>query len=700
MDKRTLIFVFSLVLALFGVNIFFEQQRTSSMREWNEQQAGKKTEKLAKLEKEIDSRTATLDSLPLATLFADAQLTQPLSTAVKGGEAYLTLAWQKELPKQVYIRDINKEGKGIRLTLANEPEESGSPVIYRASSSDKLRTDAVQELGRYDLQLLMPSPSREESIVLLGEYADGQVTLPGETAAALKKAIGSETGPFSLRDAVALVKTKSSSNENSFLPVAIFRAASKRLEWLDAFPGMDELTLRQKSREQTTPQRGEETFYLLETPYQQLLFSNKGAALAEINLPFQTAANRESVVKEIGFDREMAVKHPYNARFPAHPYYTPAENGGTEWVKHEAGRLGGYYPLLRRDLIEKEKKHSILIPPRYYALNIVSDYPETAETLYEVKSFTKDSITFEAVLGHRRITKTYSVANESEAPYSIDLTIQIEGDSRGLWLTSGIPEVEWISGNPAPVLKYRITRNQKSEIETIELPKNVLTVTTSHPDWVCNSNGFLGLILDPLNEIDPGYRAVQIPGTSVPSRLVEIDQEYQRFNAASLPGYMVLLPLKNSSGTVHFRIFAGPFSTAVLKKVDSVYSNPSTGYNPDYIACQSFHGWFSFISEPFAKFLFVLMNFFHTLTGSWALSIVLLTVALRVMLWPLNAWSTKSMVAHAADRPGSDRHPRKIPERPKESAAGDHESLPRIRRQSCFRLFPLIDSNALFNRHV
>lgn len=36
------------------------------------------------------------------------------------------------------------------------------------------------------------------------------------------------------------------------------------------------------------------------------------------------------------------------------------------------------------------------------------------------------------------------------------------------------------------------------------------------------------------------------------------------------------------------------------------------------------------------------MRFFYWLSGSWALSIVLLTVALRVMLYPLNAWSLKS----------------------------------------------------------
>ena len=41
----------------------------------------------------------------------------------------------------------------------------------------------------------------------------------------------------------------------------------------------------------------------------------------------------------------------------------------------------------------------------------------------------------------------------------------------------------------------------------------------------------------------------------------------------------------------------------------------------------------------------ILLNLFHQLTGSWAFSIVLLTVALRALLWPLNAWSTRSMLA-------------------------------------------------------
>jgi YidC/Oxa1 family membrane protein insertase len=340
----------------------------------------------------------------------------------------------------------------------------------------------------------------------------------------------------------------------------------------------------------------------------------------------------------------MIEKHPYNAYFPSHGYYTQSEAADNNFVYHSQGTLGGYYPLLRRDVIEKDARKSVKVQPRYYGLNIVSEYPETAELIYEVKSFTKDKIVFEAVQGHRRITKEYSVASESQAPYSIDLVVNIQGDSRGLWLTSGVPEVEWISGAPAPALKYRVTRNQKSEVENIDLPKDSTTITSIYPDWITNSNGFFGLILDPLTEIDPGFHAQVIPGTVVPSRLVEVGQEHHQFDPKSMPGYMMRLPLKSSGGIMHFRVFAGPFASSILKKVDETYSNPTTGYNPDYIASQSFHGWFAFISEPFAKFLFILMNFFHTLTGSWAFSIILLTVALRIMLYPLNAWSTKSML--------------------------------------------------------
>lgn len=106
-------------------------------------------------------------------------------------------------------------------------------------------------------------------------------------------------------------------------------------------------------------------------------------------------------------------------------------------------------------------------------------------------------------------------------------------------------------------MKFRITRNQKAAVENIDLPKDAITVSSVYPDWIVDSNGF-GMILDPLSKIDAGYRVQEVPGTVVPSRLVELDNVYDRFKPANMPGYMVMLPLASSGGAMEFRILAAP----------------------------------------------------------------------------------------------------------------------------------------------
>lgn len=644
MDKRTLLFVLSLTFTLFLVNLFFEHRRTDELRVWNQQQSAKKEEKIKTLTVEVAKQTATPNSLPIVELYGNKDGKEKIAIGIQSQQAVLSIAWKNELPSKIYKKELNGSDKIVELTLATPDVEAGHPIIYRENENALLPAGELPEFGKYEVQLVIPSQDAQGPAysIYLGDYTDGSLTIPALKILTLKQEIETERTieiPV-IGEGFALAKSN-----GKYIPVAIYNSSNKTLEPLEALSNAASLIVKPKEKEKmASGQKEQEQFYVLETPYQQLVFSSYGGALVEINLPFESHSDEESVVKEIQFDRDMVSKHPYNAHFPAHAYSTPGEKPNGPFLEHAEGVLGGYYPLLRRDLIQKDKRKSVRIPPRYYALNIISEYPETAELVYEVKEFNKESIVFETTQGHRRITKTYSLSSEAQAPYCIDLTINIEGDGRGLWLTSGVPEVEWISGAPAPALKFRITRNQKAEVENIDLPKDAMTVTSTHPDWICNSNGFLGMILDSIGENDAGYRAQMVSGTVVPSRLIEIGAEYDRFKAENLPGYLMLLPLKSTGGTMHFRVFAGPFSTSILKTVDSTYSNNTTGYNPDYIACQSFHGWFAFISEPFAKFLFILMNFFHTLTASWALSIVLLTVALRIMLYPLNAWSTKSMV--------------------------------------------------------
>jgi YidC/Oxa1 family membrane protein insertase len=380
---------------------------------------------------------------------------------------------------------------------------------------------------------------------------------------------------------------------------------------------------------QTAPSDPNEKFYVIDTPDQQLVFSNIGGALAEINLPFN------DVVHQIGFDRTMEADFPSNDSYPQHPYYKP---GSPELVTDL--QVGGYTPLLRRDLVGPIP---VDMPPRLYALNVVSKYPEVGKMVYEVKEFTDRSITFEASQDGRRISKRYTVAED--APYTIDVEIDLDGDRellRGLYVTTGVPEVAVIAGSPAPAVKYRMRRGEKAEVNQISLPKQgaPFTLGSLYPEWISNANGFFGVIIDPQEAIGPGFRASYIPGETAPSRLSLLAPQVKKFQPAKLPGYNTYLPL---SGATKLRVYAGPYSNAIFATLDRTYRDPATGLSPDYRSAKSFRGIFKFISVPFSKLLYIGLKFFYMITSSWGFSIILLTILLRLALYPLSSWSMRSM---------------------------------------------------------
>lgn len=634
-QKRLLLFVACFALATFLINLFFYHQDQERLQQWKQQQAAKNVHKIQQLEKEIADRTATPEELPIMDLFSDERGEHLLTRGVLQNRSILTLSWNGEPPQKIFARSFGSTVNPEEYVLEFAPTQTGEPIIYRKGLPTKFVIADLPDFGRYELQMVTLKPLEVNAI----DYVDGHLANLRKNLEKLKDPLIQPTPP---KGGIVLMRSG-----KGYAPVAIYDGRSSTPIYLEDIPSLNNLFVKSETpsdKKNITP-LSKEKFYVLENGFQQLVFSNIGGALAEINLPFESKEDKESVVKPIEADREMVAKHPYNAHFPAHPFYTPGNSPTGPFEEHIEGTLGGYYPLLRRDLIINHSHQSINVPPRLYALNIVSEYPEVAETPYEVKEFTKDKIVFESVQSHRTVRKTYTINQETKgAPYGLNLDIKIEGDGRGLWLTSGVPEVELISGAPAPAVKYRMTRQGKAEVETIDLPKDAFTNTSIYPDWVVNSNGYLGMIINPTTKIDPGFRVQIVPGTVAPSRLVELEKEYSKYKAQDFPGYNVMVPLKTDGGTMSFHFFAGPFADSVLKAVDKFYSNPDTGYYPDFIASQTYHGWFSFISEPFAKFLFILMTFFYQLTHSWAFSIILLTVALRLMLYPLNAWSMKSML--------------------------------------------------------
>ena len=613
MDKRSLLFVFVLSAAFLGVHSWFDTKAEKEKVEQLELSSQKAIETQKELECEVATRTASFEKLNTVSFFKDSQGENKLATGIALGDLFLTLAWEDQIPEEIYV----SSGKDFSLVkLASDTSAKNEPIFFGKAGEAKVQLPALSKDCPMDVQLLTAGL---EAQVALGEQRGNTLNLPYH---------------YLEEVAIALIQTG-----DEFLPVGVFDPGQKRIKTLNDFRSLEKLVGQSNASTSSYSRSGEE-FYVIENDYQQLVFSTRGGALAEINLPLRSNTNQKSIVKEVNVDREILANSPANAHFPLHPYNAISDGRS---VFHEKGELGGYYPLLRRPIFSAEGEQKTAFPAEYYAFNIVGDDSEIAKLPFRVTRFEKDVIQFEAKTGQRRIVKTFRIPKEKNGPYCLELDIQVDGDARNLWLTSGVPDAELVASSYSPLLRVQETKGKETDVETIDLPKkDVIQVQNINPNWISNNNGFLGIISDPLSSIGAGYKVAQIQGTTLPTRLTLVDPGYRPYPAADYPGYATFLPLK--AGTLNFRIFAGPFDEKLLKELDALYDDPLINYNPEYTQAQSIRGWFSFISEPFTKLLFFLMSLFHTFTGSWALSIILLTIALKLMMFPLNAWQIKSSI--------------------------------------------------------
>lgn len=611
MDKRTLISVVFLALMLFGVNLYFNSQRDKKLRVQRDERVALQEAREKELVEESLNKRLSPSQLPIVSLSNESGV-QAFGVRLDRGALALNSwgaapAW------------VTAEGGEAPLSLQASGLGAGAPLLF---GEGKLESLHLPREGSHDLQLVTADESGQAHVTF-AKLIDGSLTIPTEAPNG---------------NAIALWK-----GPKGYCPVGIYWAKESHFSLLSQVPGLNEgLAGETLSQERAAP---DQKFYVLENGYQQFVFTNIGGALYEINLPFQTEDN-VSVVKEIGYDREMQENYPWNDYFPDYPYYVPGSSPTSAPVEVTERHLDGYYPLLRRNLIDAKSGQTERVPPRYYALNLISKHPELSELEYQVTYFDKNRLVMEATQPHRKITKIFTLPeDESASPYMLDVEVRIEGSSEGLWLTTGVPDVEMLGSKPAPTLKYRLLRNQKGEVEKISMPKlgKPISVQSVYPDWIVNANAFFGIILDPLDEVGAGYRAEFVPNSVVPSRLEEFNSENQRIKQNDLSGYVMQLPLRSSGGSMKFRYYAGPLQSHILKTLDKTYTDPETGLNPDYQGAKTFHGIFKFISAPFSKLLWVIMQGIYFVTHSWGLSIILLTVVLRLLLWPLNSWSLKSM---------------------------------------------------------
>ena len=371
MDKRSLLFVVALTTAFFGIQAWFNSRDVEAKKMALVKAEEAASRRQQELQYEVASRTATLERLPIISLYTDQEGKQKVATGVSLGDLFLTLAWDTQIPSRVYIASNDRF---IPVDLANEQVAIQEPVFYKVAGAKKIEIPAIPMDCPSDLQLLTIS---HETRIVLGEQRGTSFSLPFHY----------------LEDAaIALIQ-----NGDSFLPVGVYDPESKKVKALNSFRHLNTL-IGQASPAPASFLRNGEEFYVLENEYQQLVFSTRGGALAEINLPQRSQTNQKSIVKEIDIDRQIIAKSPQNAHFPLRPYYISTGDGQTLQTQ---GALGGYYPLLRRPIIGTDGLQKTNFPAEFYAFNVVGDDPEIANINYRVTRFEPNLIQFEMCIRDR-----------------------------------------------------------------------------------------------------------------------------------------------------------------------------------------------------------------------------------------------------------------------------------------------------------
>lgn len=585
MNKKSLIFLFILTLSMTVVNLFFKPNAKKE----------KETELVSNatsLEKKITSTA----ELPLVDIYSDRDAKHYLTSGVLDKGNILTLAWEDSLPQKVFYKKSHSNMPLAEVSLHSNGSKQSDPIVYSSEGKNNLNALELPKKGSVELQLIELKEHDHKPDVFSMLYKNGQLNTSSIE-----------------NNAIALTKT-----EAGYQPVGVYLSQEKRLVPMKSFFNLKDILHLEKL--DLNKQRSEETFYTLENEHQQLVFSNLGGAIAEINLPFKDEKSPTSQVFPIGLDKRLLKEDSPHSLFPAKSALT------ADKLSEKNPQKGGYYPLIRRSI------DSDLTNPRYYALNIVSDHANLSDVVFEVKHFDKNKIVFEANQNHRKITKTYTLGGKS-SPYEVDLSIKVDGDNEGLYLASGVPEGEVVSNVQNPALKYRHFKKNKFEISKQSLPKKGSLENTTAADWVSNSNGFFTIIMNPEDSIENGFKVNKVPTKELNSRITHVTP-----SAKGMDGYEFLVPLKETSNEQKFKIFAGPQEQSTLIQADQAQSKPS-----NYSGVQTYSGFLTFISEPVAKVLFKFLAFFKGVSGSWGIAIILLTIFIKLALYPLNAWSIKAM---------------------------------------------------------
>ena len=219
--------------------------------------------------------------------------------------------------------------------------------------------------------------------------------------------------------------------------------------------------------------------------------------------------------------------------------------------------------------------------------------------------------------GEAKVTKVYTFHRASNV---IDVAYEIENDSATALVPSAyfqlVRDATEVGGKSTFVPTYTgpavytdLEKFQKIEFSSIEKNKVKLPV---NPD-----NGWIGML-------QHYFVSAWLPAAKGPREFYTKQLDGKLFSAG------VVLPIASiepgQTGRISTSLYAGPAQT----KLDAIA--PGLGLTVDY-------GWLTIFSTP----LFWLMSHINDWVNNWGVSIILLTVLIKLAFFPLSAASYRSM---------------------------------------------------------
>ena len=241
--------------------------------------------------------------------------------------------------------------------------------------------------------------------------------------------------------------------------------------------------------------------------------------------------------------------------------------------------------------------------------------------------------------------KTYTLieSKETGAPYLLDFELQLENTA-----ATAVNLSQWsiYLGEAAPLYQAEVAQqtgffwrkdggiNFKDGSSfkggMLSTAKSTVTSPEEMIQYAGVTNQFFATVLRPrdpaVSMVWAKSAQVTIPGGTSPVTSVRAGLQLPAatLNHGELKAY-------------NYRIFIGPKHNPLLRKMDA---NWGDGWG-DVMQ----YGWFWFVSRP----LNFLLNLYHSWLGgisrnwAWGLAIILLTITVRIIIWPLHAKSTHTM---------------------------------------------------------